>query len=360
MSNRTSTLIENVSISFDDLTPQIPVQKDGHGSDANQSHNPTEQVEHQVDNTENGSITVANGNQGLKDDGRKRKKEIEKSEFQKALENHDESKMMELLQTDDWKKYLQRGTNRADGFNKILHTPMRQLIRNFPSVAKTVLDKCKEVKSEGTIRTTIYNYEFLEDTFKYKWGKDQEEFIHVTNETNEEEKYSSTSYLHPYTHYGRTFVENHPLMKINDYKHPKLLMHDVTKNLINDKWNSFGFYFYYTNLIFYGCFLATLTTNVMTSYWPQNYPAFYTCSSYFENQNFTSADQTYALPSNALKRGTYNYVSRVFIMIFASIRLLSIISGHEIKWIIWVSKCIIYTRNSIVDIRCFLSNNVDS
>ena len=42
MPNRTPTLNENVSISMDDLTPQIPVQKDGHGSDANLSHNPTE------------------------------------------------------------------------------------------------------------------------------------------------------------------------------------------------------------------------------------------------------------------------------------------------------------------------------
>ena len=33
MPNRTPTLKENVSISIDDLTPQIPVQKDGYGSD---------------------------------------------------------------------------------------------------------------------------------------------------------------------------------------------------------------------------------------------------------------------------------------------------------------------------------------
>ena len=120
-------------------------------------------------------------------------------------------------------------------------------------------------------------------------------------------------------------------MTINKYKQQKLLMHDVTKNLINTKWKLFGNQVYFYNLGFYCCFLAVLTTNVMTSIWPQKYPALFSCSPYFDKIVFTKPNQTYVLPDHVLTRRSFNYVSRAFIWGFVILRLVSIAIGHELS-----------------------------
>ena len=124
-------------------------------------------------------------------------------------------------------------------------------------------------------------------------------------------------------------------MQINDYKQQNLLMHEVTKRLINTKWNSFGSKCYYFNFVFYCGFIATLTTNIMTSVSlsPQSYPNLYTCSPYFDDNIFANDNTTYIFPDDALHRNSYNYVSRIFIWIFASLRLFAIIVGYEKRFI---------------------------
>ena len=137
--------------------------------------------------------------------------------------------------------------------------------------------------------------------------------------------------LRPYTYWGSKFITNHPLMLINKYKEPDLLQHDVTQHLINRKWNQFGWIFYYFNLFYYCCFLAALTFYVWTSIplSPQSYPNLYTCSPYFDENNFEHANQTYIFPEKALKKQSWNYASRVIIDILAGFRLLAVLVGRE-------------------------------
>mgnify|MGYP001160310777 CR=1 FL=1 len=77
--------------------------------------------------------------------------------------------------------------------------------------------------------------------------------------------------------------------------------------------------------------VSPVETNVMTSIWPQEYPALYTCSPYFDDNQFTKPNQTYVLPESVLNRDSWNYASRVLIWIFAALRLFSIIIGHELN-----------------------------
>ena len=258
-----------------------------------------------------------------------------KNALQLAIESNQENIVKTIIESEFWKESLRAGFAMKGTFYTFLDTPMRQLIRNFPEVAEIVLDKCKEEdpNSGSKNKTTKYINEFLEDTYKYrlKKEKDNDEFyIHVTDDKTSK-KDRGGNFIEPYTKYGDVFFDNHPLMTINNYKQQKLLMHDVTKSLINTKWNSFGSKVYYINLLFYCCFLAVLTTNVMTSIWPQEYPALYTCSPYFDDNHFTKPNQTYVLPETVLNRDSWNYASRVLIWILAAIRLFSIIIGHELN-----------------------------
>ena len=125
-------------------------------------------------------------------------------------------------------------------------------------------------------------------------------------------------------------------MMINDYKEQNLLMHEVTKALIDEKWKKIGRWIYLLNLIFYCCFLATLTTYIMTSISlsPQKYPNLFTCSEYFDDNQFINPNQTYVFPDYALHRDSANYASRAFIVLFAILRLLSVIFGYEKSYFI--------------------------
>ena len=259
-----------------------------------------------------------------------------KNALQIAIESKQENIVETIIASNLWKESLRAGFAMKDGFLTTLDTPMRQLIRDFPDAAEIVLDKCKEVDDQN--KTTKFINEFLEDTYKYRLTKENDEklFIHVTKD-KKGKKDRGGDFIVPYTSSGDVFFENHPLMTINDYKQQKLLMHEVTMNLINTKWKK-GRWFYYFNLFFYCCFLAVLTTNVMTSIWPQEYPALYSCSEYFDDQYFSKRNQTYVLPDSVLDRDSWNYASRALIWVFAGLRLFSIIIGHEINILIKVSK----------------------
>ena len=152
--------------------------------------------------------------------------------------------------------------------------------------------------------------------------------------TNEEKEEFFTN-----PHNSKNFFlakKNHPLMLINDYKEQNLLMHEVTKALIDHKWKKVGRWIYLINLIFYCCFLATLTTYIMTSISlsPLKYPNLFTCSDYFNESQFTNPNQTYIFPEHALHRDSLNYASRAFICLFAILRLASVLIGYEKSYFI--------------------------
>ena len=257
--------------------------------------------------------------------------------LQVAIESQDEEMVKNMvnafLESKNWKDLFRVGF--ICKYQNILDTPMRQLIRNFPDVAEIVLDKCKEEQPRVESQNKLKNHinEFLEDTYKYKYSLENNDacYIHVTKDKEAKKNSRGEYYAEPYTRDGDEFFENHPLMTINKYKQQKLLMHDVTKNLINTKWKLFGNQVYFYNLGFYCCFLAVLTTNVMTSIWPQKYPALFSCSPYFEKIVFNKPNQTYVLPDHVLTRRSFNYVSRAFIWGFVILRLVSIAIGYELS-----------------------------
>ena len=55
-------------------------------------------------------------------------------------------------------------------------------------------------------------------------------------------------------------------------KHLKLLRHPLVGSLIDHKWNKFGFYIYYLNLISYIVFLTFLTTFALIIENPRSQP----------------------------------------------------------------------------------------
>ena len=87
-------------------------------------------------------------------------------------------KVKYLLTYDVTSVYLRVGYSNNNNLLDTLDTPMRELIRKFPEMAKKVLDKCVKAEENNQKKVKIYNCEFLEDTFKYKHiGKD--DFRHV-------------------------------------------------------------------------------------------------------------------------------------------------------------------------------------
>ena len=135
-------------------------------------------------------------------------------------------------------------------------------------------------------------------------------------------------------------------MLINDYKQPDLLKHEVTTNIINKKWNQFGWRFYAINFVFYCIFLAALTFYVWTSIplSPQSYPNLYTCSPYFNESIFPNQNLTYVFPEKYLERQNLNWLSRGLIEILALLRLLSVIFGQERKILLFFLPQVCYVQ----------------
>eukprot|EP00092_Neocalanus_flemingeri_P034661 GFUD01037707.1.p1 GENE.GFUD01037707.1~~GFUD01037707.1.p1 ORF type:complete len:1460 (+),score=369.86 GFUD01037707.1:404-4381(+) len=290
--------------------------------------------------------------------------------LQLAIEKEQEKVVETIIESKSWMKSLRASYTIHRGFQHVLDTPMRLLIRNLPEMAERVLDRCREVSinAKDQKEITNYNFEYLEDTFRYKLKEEDDKklYKHVDNlketiDFNEEDIEEDGDFAAPYTYYGDIFVSNHPLMVINNYKQQNLLQHDVTSTLINRKWNHFGKWFYYFNFLFYSCFLATLTTYVLSSqpYNPQMYPNLYQCSPYFSDHQFDNKNQTYLFPEEVFQgsRDTLNYGSRTILVVLTFIRFLSIVIGHEFK-IVWettVKVCFILKEFCLLLVSPFLS-----
>ena len=270
--------------------------------------------------------------------------------LQLAIEKEQEHVVEAIIDSRSWMKSLRTSYTIRKGFLHVLDTPMRLLIRSLPNMAERVLDRCKEVSlnAKDQREITTYNYEFLEDTFKYKLTQedDKQVYKHVdvlkeTHGFDKKELDEDGDFVAPYTNFGDMFVSNHTLMVINEYKQQNLLQHHVTRSLINRKWNHFGKWFYTFNFLFYCCFLGALTTYVQTSlpYSPVNYPFFYQCNDFFRSNQFSiPQNQTYILPDEIYQHGSntinWNDVSRVVVIFLTFMRVLSVLIGHELK-IVW-------------------------
>ncbi|CAJ0917136.1 unnamed protein product, partial [Mesorhabditis belari] len=150
-----------------------------------------------------------------------------------------------LLKHRDWKKLLRRAKYFPEEQEE-LETPMRRLIKKFPSLAKQVMDQCKEAVPRSK-KHFNYNFEFIDDTFMFP-KKDGS--YSLSNEKGEE--LVPNEYLHPdakcYTKDKIKIREFHPLRLMADSEHKEtreLLEHELVKVMLDYRWNTYGKRGYY-------------------------------------------------------------------------------------------------------------------
>ena len=245
--------------------------------------------------------------------------------------------MLCILRSSQWREAMRSCTSTAEESftgQSTLMTPMRMLIQKFPDIAEFVLDKCyKEVKIDSEVCIEM-NFEFVEDTFNYqkkeipshsrsmnpfKMMQQEHTFHHFTNSDKTDER--NEGYEEPYTKDYEMVTRNHPMVIMAENSREELLRHPLCLALVRKKWMGYGkqtFIFLY--LIPYLIFLTFLTTYVLTSPNPINYPEFYNCSQFFRNQTGPKLNET------NMQEGTVNIASRwgiwVFIAFFLAIDVL--------------------------------------
>ena len=253
-----------------------------------------------------------------------------------AIEKNNKTVIEIIIESENWEKAMRASHSEKANFQGVfmLGTPMRSLIKSFPNLATKVLDKCckEETLISKNKQIKTFNFEFLEDTFKYKWDKKNKCYVHIEEmEKNENDDCFPNPYI-----YGDKFVSNHPLMMINDYKQQNILNHKVTRKLINCKWKDFGFRYYALNFLFYAVFLTLFSIFIYTNKEkdPSNYPNLFQCSDFFKSHQ-PSLNVSYIFPSEIYEKnlGWLNKLSQYSLVIFSIIRFASIFLGHEMKTI---------------------------
>ena len=277
-----------------------------------------------------------------------------KTALQHAIDKNQKDCIQAIVRSTSWVKALRTSETVETLGVPRLQTPTRLLIKTYPGIAKIVLDRCleKNINIKEQTETSKFRFEFLEDTFQFQLLKDKERgnkkfYKHVEEISDrvkkekikknkvKELKEDEYCFSDAYTYF---YVDNHPLIAINDFKQQNLLDHRVTKSLINQKWNDFGWKYYYSNFLFYFLFVIFLTIYFMTSM-PQNplkYPKLFRChSDYFglPENNFQNRNQTYIVPEELLKAhpGFLNNISIGLIVVCVIIRLIAVIIGHEAR-----------------------------
>ena len=210
--------------------------------------------------------------------------EIENTDGKNALElaiEHGHKAVAEvILGSPHWRKAM---ISSSIGSNEWLDTPLRMLIRKFPSLAVKVLDNCITKESVGEVDENNnssshvndsgkveykFDYTFLEDTYNYKRHvlKKEVDLTTFTDNSNEEKEkirfeWDSTS-RKPYSKSALVIQNNHPLQLMCRQQQKTLMKHPLCLALLRHKWNRFQFLFWFY-IIFYLVYLGLITTFVM-------------------------------------------------------------------------------------------------
>ena len=207
--------------------------------------------------------------------------EIENTDGKNALElaiEHGHKVVAEaILSSPHWRKAM---ISSNIGTNEWLDTPLRMLIRKFPSLAVKVLDNCITKESVGAVdqnnnSTDVkakvqykFDYSFLEDTYNYKRHViRKEEDIPSSGDkaTGEVEKIKFDWDPHgkkPYSRSALVIQNNHPLLLMCKQQHKTLMKHPLCLALLRHKWNKFQFLFWFY-ILFYLFYLGLITAFVM-------------------------------------------------------------------------------------------------
>ncbi|KAK0399715.1 hypothetical protein QR680_003175 [Steinernema hermaphroditum] len=188
-----------------------------------------------------------------------------------AIAKNNSRAVKTILQAPDWRNVLRVCSGRNSNHkHKLRCTPMCQLIRDMPDMAKIVFDKCvTNVKDEfGNVGKEM-DYEFINDSYVMKPSGDGE--------------HSKTAEKYPYEPDGRlkkdavlndpnydNVIKTHPLQIMVNSERIDLLKHKLVASLIRHKWNTYARYIYYMALFIYIVFLSSFTIYVSNTLAPFN------------------------------------------------------------------------------------------
>ena len=160
-----------------------------------------------------------------------------------AIEREQRGIIQAIIKGPTWQEAFQIPSSTANGD---LDTPLRKLIRQLPDLAEEFLDKCcvtevipkNENDQMGEVEEVIrMNYDFIEDTHKYRIEKPKSKrgrvFFH-----NKDEEHEIL-----YGHYEKEYVVdiyNHPMMIMAEERKVDLLQHPVCLAIILKKWAMYG------------------------------------------------------------------------------------------------------------------------
>ncbi|CAF1438206.1 unnamed protein product [Adineta ricciae] len=198
-------------------------------------------------------------------------------------------------------------------------TPMRKLIRNMPSMALLVLDKCSmTIRTKDTAEhKSIFMYEFLEDQF-------------IVNTWNQHQKSSgSDNNVHGtlYTSNTVDVVMKHPLFLMARYQAYDLMSHPLSSYLLNMKFQKFGIFLYILLLLLYIIYLGLFTTLVLRTHHPAT---FYNLTD-VDFQNDLCYNVSQALRGSSGSKTAVDYILKyVMYLVTSSLLLKNVFSIVEI------------------------------
>ena len=189
-----------------------------------------------------------------------------------------------------WKEAFQMPSTSEKGE---LDTPLRKLIRQLPDLAEEFLDNCcktEVLKEDDTSNSRLkqgdeiirMNYEFIEDTHKYrvskvKGRKEEATFHHVLEPHDPNQTYQDKKYV--------VETNNHPMMVMAEERKVDLLQHPLCLAIILRKWVMYGRKFCWFQLGYYLVFLLTLNLYIITSPSPIQEPQLFSCTQFFAERN---------------------------------------------------------------------------
>ena len=126
------------------------------------------------------------------------------------------------------------------------------------------------------------NYEFLDDSYSALNGEEENILTNDDREVCNWEKYTYSKTiqiwqlperqekLQLYFNSPDEVQQNHPLNIMAKEKRAELLGHPLCRALVRHKWNNFGQYVFYFNLIYYSVFVGVFTEYMQSSPRPYN------------------------------------------------------------------------------------------
>ncbi|CAG0925113.1 unnamed protein product, partial [Notodromas monacha] len=196
-----------------------------------------------------------------------------------------------IVESDEWRQALMNERRSPRTGSRI--TPLRMLIRKFPDVAEKVFNRCVKTNGRGPEDrhfSITFLYEFIDDTYMASPWKsptastvrldgdgdgDDDELLpplilphhHAPHSFGDDHKLKPG--VRPYDDNAHEIRSNHPLSLMCKFKRTRLLSHPLTKALLRQKWQQFGRYLYYMNLVFYLAFLGLLTGYIASTPGPK-------------------------------------------------------------------------------------------